>query len=371
MKVLLVHNFYQFWGGEDTYVTSLEKLLKKNGHTVILYSKDSKNIKSIWDKVKTGFGLFWNPQVTKELHEIIQKERPDVAHFNNIYPLIGATAYRVCKKHNIKIVQTIHNYRFMCPKGSLFRDGKICELCVNRHFFSPAIRFGCYHGSRFATIFYSLAFLMHRQIVTFSFIDTFIFPSQFAQTYYEKYFGILKSKQEYLPYFVDLKALKKKVKKKDWYLYVGRLSEEKGILQLLEVFKEVPKYTLKVIGGGPLEDKVNMYKKYKNIHILGYMDRKRIIPYYQAAKALIIPSLRPETGPINMIEAKIYNTDILTFNNINNVNRPNFKNDINKINLILKMNELNKFTNSKYGKNIDKYKPLYHLKQLLHIYSSQ
>lgn len=303
MKVLLIHNFYQFWGGEDTYVTSLQKLLSQYGHDVIVYSKDSKNIKTIWDKAVVTIGLFWNPRVSKELNKLIQREKPDIAHFNNIYPLIGATAYYTCKKNGLKIVQTIHNYRFICPKGTLFRDEKICELCVNKRFFSPAIRFGCYHGSRLATLFYTLAFFIHKSLKTFSFIDTFIFPSQFTQAYYERHFGIPKSKSVHLPYFVDIKAPEKKTKKENWYLYVGRLSEEKGILHLLEVFKNMPQSTLKIIGRGPLENEVNAYKKYKNIHVLGHIHRAKLAPYYQKARAVIIPSIWYEVLPLTALEA--------------------------------------------------------------------
>jgi len=312
MKVLLIHNYYQYRGGEETYVTSLQRLLTKNGHTVILYSKDSKHIKTVWDKIKVGFGLFWNPKVAKELDEIIQKERPNVAHFNNIYPLIGATAYYICKKNNIKIVQTIHNYRFMCPKGILFRNGKICELCINKRFFLPAILFRCYHRSRFASLFYTLAFFFHKFLGAFLKVNIFIFPSLFTQQYYEKHFRVPQTKSVYLPHFVDLKAPKNKVKKEGYYLYVGRLSEEKGIIQLLELFKKNPSNILKVIGSGPLQKKVNIYRKYQNIHIYKSMDRIKILKYYRKAKALINSSLTYEVFHLTALEAISQNTQVLS-----------------------------------------------------------
>ena len=312
MKVLLVHNYYQYWGGEDTYVTSLNKLLTENDIQVILYTKNSKNIKSILDKIITAIKLFWNPEVANELNNIIQKEKPDVAHFNNIYPLIGPTAYWICKKNNIKIVQTIHNYRFMCPKGILFKNGKICELCINRKLFIPAIQFGCYHNSYLASLFHSLAFCFHKYMHIFSFIDIFIFPSLFTQRYYEKYFNVVKSKSAYLPYFIDFKVLHERVRKSNYYLFIGRLSEEKGIIELLELFKKMPKNNLKVIGTGPLKRKVDEYKKYINIKILGFMDKAKFIPILQGAKALCVPSKWYEVSPLVILEAIATNTPILT-----------------------------------------------------------
>lgn len=312
MKVLLIHNYYQFWGGEDTYVTSLQKLLTDNGHKVYLYTKDSKNIRTFWDKIRTALNLFWNPKMATELNKLILNVKPDVAHFNNVYPLIGATAYWICKKNKIKIVQTIHNYRFMCPKGILFRNGKICELCINKHIFSPAIRFGCYHKSRLASLFYSISFFFHKSMGIFSHIDTYLFPSQFTQRYYQQHFDISKSKSVYLPYFIDLKKTNSKIKRGSYQLFIGRLSEEKGIIDLLETYKKMPTKELKVIGTGPLQKEVNQYKKYKNIKILGFMTKKKFLPILQKAKSLIVPSKWYEVSPIVILEAIATNTPIVT-----------------------------------------------------------
>lgn len=327
MKVLLIHNFYQYWGGEDTYVISLQKLLTKNGHTVILYAKDSKNIKTIWDKIKTGFGLFWNLQVARELDEIIQKEKPDVAHFNNIYPLIGATAYYICKKNKIKIVQTIHNYRFMCPKGILFRDGKICELCVKKQFFSPAIRFGCYHGSQIASFFYSFAFFIHKKMGVFNYIDTYIFPSKFTQQYYERHLHIPKLKSFYLPHFINFKIPIKVKKKGAFDLFVGRLSDEKGIIELLELYKQTPKKKLVVIGTGPLQNQVNNYKLYGNIKILGFVNKKKLLGILCTAKMLLFTSKWYEVSPMIILESKFLKTKV-TYTKFYQKIHKNFSNQI-------------------------------------------
>jgi len=362
MRILLIHNYYKYQGGEEVYVESLKKLLEKNGHKVILYTKNSKNIKTLWDKIKVGFNLFWNTTVARELNELIQKEVPDVVHFNNIYPLIGATAYLICKKNRVKVIQTIHNYRFMCPKGILYREGGVCELCISKRFFSPAIQFGCYHGSRAASFLYSFAFFIHKNMGTFTSINTYIFPSLFTQQYYQRYFGISGSRSIYLPHFVDLQVSKKKIEKENWYLYVGRLSEEKGILQLLEVFKNLPKFTLKVIGEGPQHREVNIYRKYKNIHILGHVQRVKLVPYYQKARALIVPSLFYEIGPLVSYEATALNTPIIIAATSSN------DEDI-KISLKKKLLEYNDKNNS-YPKNRVKIStPEEYIKVITRIYS--
>jgi len=314
MRILLIHNRYQYYGGEETYVESLKKLLGKNGHKVYLYTKDSKNIKTLGDKIKAGLGLFWNFRTAKELTEIIKEFKPNIAHFNNIYPLIGATAFKICHNSKIPIIQTIHNYRFMCPKGILFRKGKICERCINKRFFSPAILYGCYHQSYIASLFFTLAFFYHKYILkTFNYINLYIFPSKFTQSYYLRHLNISKKKTTFLPYFVDIKPSKKPVKKGSYYLFVGRLSEEKGIIELLEVFKKLPEYKLKVIGTGPLQEKVHRYKRYQNIDIVGYLPHFKIIPIFKKARALIVPSLWYEVFPLVIIEAIMSKINIISF----------------------------------------------------------
>lgn len=319
MKILLVHNYYQYYGGEETYFHSLTKLLRKKGHKVILYTKDSKNIKTFWDKTKAGIGLFWNKEIERELSQILKEQKPDIAHFNNIYPLIGGTAYRVCEKYNIPIIQHIHNYRFMCPKGILFREGKVCELCVKKSIPFYSILFGCYHQSRIASLFFSLAYFFHRSILhTFDKINLSIFPSKFTKNYYLKNLNIPKKKAIVIPYFINNEEKKvKKVKRKDYFLFVGRLSEEKGIMQLLEVFKTLPKEKLVVIGDGPLRKKVKSYRKYKNITFVGFLSQNKISKYIEKAKAVIIPSIWYEVFPLVSLEALSQNTPILIPDNEN------------------------------------------------------
>ena len=310
MKILLIHNFYQYYGGEDIYVTSLKRLLENNGHKVYLYFKDSKNIKTFWDKIKTTIGFFYNPQVKKELAEIIKEFKPDIAHFNNIYPLISPISYRICKQYSIPIVQHIHNYRFMCPKGILFRNKKICELCLHKKFPLYSIIFGCYHKSHLASLFFSIASYYNRHIRTFDLINSFIFQAKFISNNFINETKIDISKSEILPHFVPSTNFYLN-KKKNFFIYVGRLSEEKGVIELLEVFKTINNIKLIVIGDGPLKKHISVYKKYKNIKIINFLKRNKILELMSKAKATIIPSLFYETGPFTLMESYSVGTPVI------------------------------------------------------------
>jgi len=317
MKILLIHNYYRYKGGEETYFESLAGLLRKEGQQVITYTKSNKKIDNISDKFSIVKNLFFAKQVEVELTELIKKNRPDIAQFQNIFPLITPTAYRVCKKFNIPIVQRISNYRYLCPKGILFRKGKICEDCIRKKFKYPAIIHGCYDGSRLASLIFAASFYFHKEIIkSFDLVDKFIFPTEFTRNYYVKYAGIKRSKTIVVPTFTNINELKIpkgfKVKEKNYFLYVGRLSEEKGIIKLLDVFKTIPNKKLIVIGDGPLKKQVDEYSKHKNIILKGHLPRNIIKAYMQEAKAIIIPSLWYDVMPNVLIEGTTFCISIIT-----------------------------------------------------------
>jgi glycosyltransferase involved in cell wall biosynthesis len=317
MKIILIHNNYQYYGGEETYFHSLVKLLKEHGHKVRVYTKDSKAVTTHFDKIWTAFGLFWNFKTSRELDARVKEFKPNVAHFNNIYPLIGATAYWVCKKNNIPIVQSIHNYRFVCPKGILFRKGKVCELCVSKNFPFWAVVFSCYHRSRIASLFFSLAFWFHKKMGSFNLIDQWIFPSEFTKQYYINFLKLNRHKTVFLPYYVEQKIHKKVNTKEDFYLFVGRLSEEKGIIELLDFFKVRPQISLFVAGTGPLHQKVSVYNQFPNIKLLKFLPRSKISEYLKKSRGLILSSKWYEVLPYVLLESAAQKTPIYALRNKN------------------------------------------------------
>ena len=297
MKILLIHNYYRYKGGEETYFESLTQLLKNKGHKVFTYTKDSKNIsESLIDKFKVAKNLVLdNKQVLLELSLIIKKFKPDIAHCNNIFPLITPTVYNVCKSFSLPIVQTVHNYRILCPKGTLFRNGDICELCVKKRFKYPSIFFKCYQGSSFASAALSTSFARYEKL--FRFVDYFIFPSNFTQNYYLKHNSMIKNKKtSVIPYFVPQED-NLDVIKSNYFLYAGRLSEEKGVIELLDIFKTNSGIKIKIVGDGPLKKGVNEFKKYNNIEVIGSVNRNKIRTLMAKAQCIIIPSLWFEVLP--------------------------------------------------------------------------
>lgn len=311
MNILLIHNFYKYTGGEDIYVKRLFALLSKK-HNVYLYAKNNKL--PTLPKSKILINMFQNNSLEFELNHVITKFKPDIAHFHNVYPLISPQAYIICHKYKIPIVQTIHNYRFMCPKSILFRNGEVCELCVEKKFFYPSIIHKCYQDSVIASGAMASSIYYFKKRNAFDYIDLFLFPSHFTRDYYIQHLGLPTARTEIVPYYIESGITIKngvKILQEKYFLFVGRLAEEKGIMPLLKLFATLPQYNLVVIGDGPLRNQVSQYKKYRNIIIKGFLQREKIFDYIQNALCVIIPSLWYEVLPMVLLESFSKGTPVI------------------------------------------------------------
>ncbi|MDO8269563.1 MAG: glycosyltransferase [Candidatus Levybacteria bacterium] len=312
MKILLVHNFYQYRGGEDTYFLALKSLLESHKHTVITFSKDSRDIKdNITSKINLVIGLFYNKKVKKEFSEILKREKPDIVHSNNLYPLIGLSIYKLSKDLNIPVIQTIHNYRMICPGGYLFNDeGKPC-IHASHGFSLRKIFQNCYRGSYIDSTILYLSQNYYKLLGTYSFVDYFLFPSQFILNTHKNYINISLKKARVLPYFTQCKKMTKFTKGNDFFLFVGLFSHKKGVIELLKTFTTLPECKLIVIGDGPLKSDVLKFKKFKNIIIAGKKSKREVGKYMKEALCTIIPSKWYEVGPMVMYESLAYNTPVI------------------------------------------------------------
>lgn len=291
MNILIVHNQYRYRGGEEIYISNLSTHLKNKGHNVYIYEKDSRTIslKPI-SLIQIITCSFYSQRIESELDQIIAQFKPHIVHVHNIFPLIGPTIYFICKKHNIPIVQTIHNYRILGKQ-------------IQNKFLSVIIKIN--------------QFIMKKNNIYQDSIDQYIFPSNYTKNRILKSNLIPQSKTIVIPNMTIQQKKHNSIipKLNNFFLFVGRLSKEKGILELLTVFKELPTFNLIVIGRGPLEHAVLQYKQYKNIHINSHLDPSELQPYYKNAMATIIPS-DPlfEVCPLVLIESFAVGTPVLVPN---------------------------------------------------------
>ena len=301
MNILIIHNYYKHRGGEDHVYENESRALKNSGHNVIKYTRHNNETDnySFWGKLNFIFSSISNKKTIKDIKEIIKKNQIDIAHIHNVFPFISPCVYKYLKKQNIKVVQTIHNYRFLCPNGLFYRNNMNCQLCIKGNFFHCVIH-RCFKNSFILSCLYAYI-IKHNQRNFRKNINAYIALTEYSKEIFINA-GFLKEKF----YVKDNGFFDNNIKRKKsagFFLYLGRISKEKGIDFLLESFIKLPQYKLIVAGTGP---KIEEYKKRynnPNIQFTGFVDGDKKNSLIQEAESLIIPSVCFDNYPISIVEA--------------------------------------------------------------------
>ncbi len=313
MRILLVHNYYQQRGGEDTVFENELALLQGSEHNVEALTFHNNQITSTLDKLKAGVQLFYNQQSAEALADKIIDFKPDVIHVHNFFPIASPALYSVAQKFGIPIVQTLHNFRLLCANALLFRDGKTCEKCVDETVPTAGISHGCYRDSKLQsaalagmTTFHKLKGTWHHQV------DSYIVLTEFArQKFNHSNLALPLGKMIVKPNFTFDAGEGDFSQRDNSILFVGRLSVEKDIPTLLEAFKN-SKLPLKIIGDGPYKAMVEeSASQHSNIHYLGYQNKAAVMTYLKRSRGFILPSTCYEGCPMTILEALSTGTPVL------------------------------------------------------------
>ncbi len=306
MNILLIHNKYSIYGGEDKIVEQQYNILKKNNNVKVYY-RDNNEIRnfSFLSKIKLFREAYNSKKTISDLLELIEKFRPDLVHVHNIYPLISPSIYNFFYERNIPVVQTLHNYRFICPNGLMFRDGHICDDCLRLSNFRSCIINKCYRESFIQSLWYSDIISKANKNKCFDKISKFVALNDFVKDkMIEK--GYKKDLFEIIPNCIDISYNNCLNKKEDYYIYVGRLSSEKGILTMMKAFSKLSNVNLKIVGDGPLKNELKKFifeNNCNNIDLLGFKSGNEKLELIANAKALIVPSEWYENFPTVVLEA--------------------------------------------------------------------
>ena len=296
-KVLMVHNFYQIGGGEHTVFKNEVELLRENGHEVIEYTRSNDELKTSKLKlVLLPLTTIWSWKTFWEVRRIIKKEKIDIVHCHNTFPLISPSVYYAARSMNVPVIQTIHNFRFLCPNGSFFCNGKVCEKCYEKNSFKDAIKNNCYRNSKIQTLVLVAMLKFHRCIGTYKKIS-YIFLTDFNRRKFDKLIDINSDQVFIKPNFVKEPDKSHLVPAYRQFVYAGRLEQNKGIMTLLEMWKELPKsYVLAIYGTGTLEELVQTKaNEQQNIKFFGFRNQNDLFDAYDKSTAVVIPSEWYET----------------------------------------------------------------------------
>lgn len=304
MKILTVHNRYRYAGGEDNVFEAETALLRQNGHTIETWTVDNKNMDlNLIGKVKTAMTAAYSHKSKSLALNKLQLFRPDIVHVHNFFPQISPSVYDACNEEKIPVIQTLHNYRLICPGALLMRDGAICELCVKGSPYQAAL-YKCYRKSRIGSLAVANMVAHHRSRQTWQKkVARFIALTEFAKSKFIEA-GFPEHKMVVKPNFVAQPHIKTEPPSKEaspYALFVGRLSSEKGIRTLANAWQNLSsRFRLKVAGEGEL---VSMLKNCSNVECLGFQSSTAVAALMQNASFLIMPSEWYEGFPMVMVEA--------------------------------------------------------------------
>jgi len=307
MKILQVHNYYQHPGGEYVVVQNEYSLLTSHGNEVYQYLKSNNKIQeySLIKKAKLFFSTTFSHQSYSKLYHIIKRIKPDICHVHNIFPLISPAVYKICSDMNIPVIQTLHNYRLICTNAYLLRNGRICDEC-NSHNLYHSVKYGCYRKSKIQTWALARSIEKNRnQGIWNKKINKYITLTKFAmQKFIEG--GLPADKIVVKPNFI-VDPFNKKLTNSQMQkgaLFVGRLSEEKGLRVLLQAFKSLPGVKLTIVGDGPLKEWVVQHtRKFSNVLYTGRLPKEEVFKNMIEASFLVFPSQLYETFGMVAIEA--------------------------------------------------------------------
>ncbi len=318
----MVNKFYYIKGGCETYYFALKKLLEDHGHTVIDFSMlDDKNFDSEYsgyfvknadysgggsamEKLRIARNIVYSGEARKKFEKLVKDTEPDLIHLHNFQHQISPSILDVIKKYKIPTVYTAHDLKMICLNYKLMHHGKICEDCKDgklRH----CLKNKCVKESAAKSLINFAEGSVHRARKSYDIINMIITPSEF---YKEKFieFGVEPHRLTYIPNFFE--SVPKKINRRDdsetYYLYFGRISEEKGVLTLAKAIGR--EFSLYIVGTGPKEKEIEDYineKNITNIKMFGFKSGQELYDLVGNAKAVVLPSEWYENGPYAAIEA--------------------------------------------------------------------
>lgn len=326
-RILISNKFYYNRGGDSVASLALEKLLRAKGHPVAFFSMQYPlNFPSEWDdfflsnirfdgniieKYHAVSRLFYSNEVNKKFSELIDVFKPDVVHLNNIHSYISPYIGELAHKKGIKVVWSLHDYKLICPTYLCLRNGRLCELCIQHQLQNVFLK-KCMKNSLLASFLAYIEAIVWNKRKLERNTDMFIAPSSFMKKKMMEG-GFSEEKIVVIPHFINRTYSSKLYDKKaDYYCFVGRLSEEKGIQTLVNVAKNLP-YKLIVVGNGPLYESLNKENNH-NIEFVGFKEWNEIESILGQAKFLVSPSECYEVFGISNIEAQCLGTPVLGAN---------------------------------------------------------
>ncbi len=305
MRILVAHNQYHYRGGEDTVVDAEVALLRRHGHRVEVYRRDNAEL-SRMSAPDAALSTLWSRRTLADLARISERFRPDLVHAHNIFPLISPSLYAGARRHRLPMVQTLHNFRLVCPQAMLVRQGRSCTDCVG-HVPWRGIVHRCYRQSLLQTSAVATMLVMHRLRRTWQRdVTRYIALNQMCRDIFFAG-GLPLEKLVIKPNFVVARG------KPDWErrsggVFIGRLADEKGLHVLMQAMRQLPDKQIAVYGKGPLQELVT---DAPGLDYRGFQTPDILARRMHAAAYLVMPSTGVESFGLVAVEAFACGTPVI------------------------------------------------------------
>jgi glycosyltransferase involved in cell wall biosynthesis len=328
MKILMIDKYFFIKGGAERYLFEISSILKKKGHKVIPFSMKHENnfnssfeeffvdnidyeMSSIKEKIINSFRIpcrmIYSFQAKERLERLIKLIKPDIAHLHMIDHQISPSILHVLKKYNIPVIQTVHQYKLVCPNYRLFnmRRNVICEKCLSGSFYHPIIE-RCHKNSSIAGLFLTIEMTIHKAMKIYNNnIDLFHVPSQFMGRMLQKG-GFKNNKIEHLYYTLDLNQYLPCYSSDDYFVYYGRLAQEKGVYTLLKAMRNINNSKLLIVGDGPQKKDLESFalkNNLRNVKFMGLKYKEELKSIVSHSKFVIVPSEWHDNSPLVIYES--------------------------------------------------------------------
>ncbi|MGZ6312180.1 MAG: glycosyltransferase [Candidatus Limnocylindrales bacterium] len=300
LRVLMSHCYYRDLGGENLSFEAEVDLLRAYGQDVRVYARDNRELDRIgsFGKVRAGLQTVWAADSYSQLTRLLKEQRPDVAHFQNTFPLISPAALHAAHRQGVPVVMALRNYRLLCVSGVLYRDGRVCEDCLHTPLSLPGIAHACYHDSHVQSAVVATMQSTHRLLRTWTeAVDLFVAPTAFGRHKFIEA-GLPPDRIVVKPNFVSPDP-GPNPEPGAWAVYAGRLAPEKGVMTLLEAWRRSAPLPLRIVGDGPLRRTVEAFVRehelQDRIEILGFRRPQEVMTLMRQARLVIFPSEWYET----------------------------------------------------------------------------
>lgn len=305
MRILVVHNAYHYRGGEDTVVDAEVALLKRHGHEVLLYRRDNAELDQL-PRLHAGLSALWSRRTVSDLQRLHREFAPELIHAHNTFPLISPSLYGAARRLGIPVVQTLHNFRLLCPQAMLLRDGRSCTDCVGRIPWRGVLH-RCYRQSSLQTAVTAGMLSLHRLAGTWRRdVQRYIVLNQMCRDLFVEG-GLPREKMAIKPNFVESAAKPPEVPRAGG-MFIGRLSPEKGIVTLAAALQRLPGLHIDVYGSGPLRELV---ERSPGLRYCGFQPADVLRERMHRAAYVIVPSTGIESFGLVAIEAFACGTPVI------------------------------------------------------------